>query len=311
MNVGVYNLKHNRTMYAVMFGAFTSGLKKHNVNFEVYNIKFKGFKPIASHDLAVTFTNAPRAVPILDRQKKDKNKYLTLYIGAFSKSGVVNFRNRNKIFGWDTNTRPTDDALLYCDMLGNDYMRHDYYIGRTRHRLNQLNNFGVELKPYKQDGCILIPEQIHPEGMGHGVDNWLEWAIETCAEIRKYTDKKIRIRRHPNRTAWKDYTRKIEDLFKDVEFTYGEQRPFKVDLEDTYAVVTLSSRCIIEALVNGCHIFTRDVNSPALYCSNFVHTISKPKTLDRRQWLADIAYSHWSIEEIQNGDYWDYCKTLI
>ena len=98
MNVGVYNLKHNRTMYAVMFGAFTSGLKKHNVNFEVYNIKFKGFKPIASHDLAVTFTNAPRAVTILDWQKKDKNKYLTLYIGAFSKSGVVNFRNRNKIF---------------------------------------------------------------------------------------------------------------------------------------------------------------------------------------------------------------------
>ena len=103
----------------------------------------------------------------------------------------------------------------------------------------------------------------------------------------------------------------IEDSFENVEFTYGENRPLKIDLEDTYAVVTLSSRCIIEGLVNGCHIFTRDVNSPALHCSNFVSNISEPKTLDRRQWLADIAWSHWSIEEIQNGDYWNYCRTLL
>jgi len=308
MNVGLYHVKHNRTMYSVMFGAFVQGLQKHSVNFEIYNIKTKHFKPSRSHDLAVAFTNAPRTKVILEKQKQDKNRYLTLYTGAFSRNGAVNFRNRNKIYGWDTNTKPRDDALLYCDLLSEDYMTHEYYKGRPDLRLRQLDSFGVEIKPYKKEGCILIPEQIHPEGMGHGIKEWLPWAMQTCNLIRENTDRKIRIRRHPNRTSWKDYAKKIEDFFPNVEFTYGEDKPLGVDLEDAHSLVTLSSRCVIEAIINGTYIFTKDVNSLAWACSNDISNISSPSKIDRRQWLSDIAYSHWGVDKIANGDYWDYLR---
>lgn len=308
MDVGIYNIKFNRPMYSLMYASFVSGLKRHGVRFHLYNTADKNFLPSRSHDLAVTFTNIPRAKRILDIQKKHNNKFLTLYIGAFCRSGIVNFRNRNKVFGWDTKTKPTEDALLYCDLLSDDYMTHSYYKGRTSLRLEELNNFGIEMKPWKTDGYILIPEQVHPEGMGHGRSDWLEWAKETCFKIKSVTDRPIRIRRHPNRTAWKDYRKNIIKDFDCVEFSDGADTPLSDDLKGAYSMVTLSSRCVIEAITHGVRSVTEDKNSLMWEVSSTIESVENTTGFDRRQWLSDIAYSHWSIEEIANGDYWDYYK---
>jgi hypothetical protein len=310
MKVGVYHIKSNRPMYSIMCSSFLSGLKKHSVKHDLYT------KPtIKKNDLAVVFTNAPRAKSILNTQKENKSKFLTLYIGSFSRSGVVNFRNRNKIFGWDTKTSPTSDALIHCDLLSEDYMTSKYHRGQPKFRLESLNNFGVEIEDWKSSGYILIPEQVHPEGMGHGITDWLIWVKEVCKQIRSMTNRPIKIRRHPNRNAWNDYREIAEEEIsirhKDITFSDGLDCSLSKDLQNAYAVVTISSRCVIEGIIKGARPFTRDFNSLAWHVSNCIGMIDNPILFDRQQWLRDIAYTHWSLDEIASGEYWDYAKTLI
>ena len=37
----------------------------------------------------------------------------------------------------------------------------------------------------------------------------------------------------------------------------------------------------------------------------------KPNIPDRQQWLNDLGYAHWSLNEIRNGEYWTRVKDQI
>lgn len=311
MNVGVYNLKHNRAMYAIMFGVFVEGLKKTGENFESIQSRTKGLKPPSSNELSVVFTNVnSRVSNILKKQKAGSKKYLTLYTGAFHKDGIVGIKERDEIYGWDTGSKPKNNALLYCDLLSTDYMQHQF-IGESSDRVSALNYFNLDMGQWKTDGkYILMPEQIHPEGMGHEVTDWVGWAKEMLSKIRQVTDMPIKIRRHPNRFAWKDFNKDISKYFDDVEFTDGTS--LDEDLKDAYALVALSSRCVIEAVTKGVHCYTEDLNSLAYsVCNKSLDFLISPQKFDRKRWLAKAAYSHWSLKEVMSGDYYRYLSGVI
>ena len=42
-----------------------------------------------------------------------------------------------------------------------------------------------------------------------------------------------------------------------------------------------------------------------------INTIEKPNIPDRQQWLNDLGYAHWSLNEIRNGEYWTRVKDQI
>ena len=42
-----------------------------------------------------------------------------------------------------------------------------------------------------------------------------------------------------------------------------------------------------------------------------LNTIEKPNIPDRQQWLNDLGYAHWSLNEIRNGEYWTRVKDQI
>ena len=298
-------------MYSLMFGAFVEGLKNTDERFEVVQSRAKSFKPLLAHELSVAFTNATsRVFNILKKQKQESKKYLTLYIGAFHRNGIVDIKNRNEIYGWDTNSKPQSNALLYCDLLSTDYMQHQF-IGDSTDRIKALNYFNLDIEPWKTDGkYILIPEQVHPEGMGHGITDWVGWAKEICSKIRYITNMPIKIRRHPNRFAWKDFKKDISKCFDDVEFTEGTS--LDEDLNNAYALVTLSSRCVVEAVTKGVHCYTEDLNSLAYsVCNKSLDFLLSPEKFDREKWLAKAAYSHWSLEEVMSGDYYKHLSEVI
>ena len=39
--------------------------------------------------------------------------------------------------------------------------------------------------------------------------------------------------------------------------------------------------------------------------------LEKPNIPDRQQWLNDLGYAHWSLNEIRNGEYWTRVKDQI
>jgi len=291
--------------------AFVEGIKNAGGTCEAVQSSSKGFTPRNYTQLSVTFTNDPSKIGnVLKKQIEEQNRYLTIYIGAFHKKGIVGIQNRNSIYGWDTNSRPREDALYYCDLLSTDYMQHEF-IGESFDRVEELDYFNLDIKPWKTRGdYILIPEQIHPEGMGHGISNWIDWAKNKCVEIRSITDMPIKIRRHPNRFAWKDFQKDISKNFQDVEFTDGTS--LDEDLKNTYALVTLSSRCVVEGVTKGVHCYTEDLNSLAYsVCNKSLDFLVSPAKFDREKWLAKVAYSHWSIEEIISGDYYRHLSKAI
>jgi hypothetical protein len=312
MNIGIYHLKHNRPFYSVLASAFVEGLKRHGQKCEVITNRGSNFCPKQGHDLAVSFTNAESKVgKVLEKQIEVGGGFLTVYMGAFSRNGIVDFSNRNQIYGWDTNQKPQDDALVYCDVLGYDYNQAGFCKGKSDDRLKKLNGFGIELKPFRDDGFILIPEQVRPEGRGHNSFDWSKWVVQTCKIIRSRTDRPIKIRRHPNRYAWKHY-KDYDFGVSGVTVVDGRDYPLDEDLDESYAVVTISSKCNIEGLIEGCHSFTEDMNSLAYCVSNrSLQYIDNPIRYSREQWLADVAYTHWGIDEIANGDYWSYLKLFL
>lgn len=296
-------------MYSTMCKAFIEGLQRHGVCYEYYE-SLEGMVSLPKTKLAVCFTNAPRTKPIIEKQSSDNNNYLSLDVGRFYTKGITNFDNRNKIYGVDTNTCMDDTSLIYCNLFNNDYITHKYIRNNSKHR------FDIKIGSYKNNNFVLIPEQIRPEGSynrpkkfkSHNITSWINWAKATCDFIKKNTNLKIRIRRHPNRGFWDDHIRDIENLFEDVEFSYGEEVSLEQDLKDVSHVVTISSKCCIEALLSGSHIFLKDKSSIAWDVSNSLKDINSPKIFDRQQWLSDISYSHWTPKEISDGDYWDYYK---
>lgn len=303
MSINVYNIKRNRKIYSTMCDAFVKGLKKHNVAYKYYD-KLRTPK---SCDLAVCFTNAPSTKKIIEKQYEDRNKYLRLDRGRFRLNGITNIKNRN------------DLEFIYCNLLDKDYISNYYIKNKPNDRLIKFNNFGIQIRPFKTKGCVLIPEQVRPEGgynkpeklRGHKFDSWIEWSKNICNLIKSKTDLQVRIRRHPNRNFWKDFNDHVEEVFNDIEFSYGEKVDLKQDLKDVSRLITISSKCSIEAFFNGVNIFVEDKSSVVKDVSNKMNNLESPTKFNRQQWLQDMSYTHWTIDEISNGDYWQYYKTFL
>ena len=116
------------------------------------------------------------------------------------------------------------------------------------------------------------------------------WLDNTIKEIRKYTDREIVLSLKQN--AAKGYYEKsllANDLVN---------LPIKEALKDAWVLVTDQSNTMITALTQGVPII----------CTNKNRRIGKVEDIENpiyeRDWLKNLAYNQWSIDEIRSGQAW-------
>lgn len=126
-----------------------------------------------------------------------------------------------------------------------------------------------------------------------------EWERNAVAALRKVTDRKIVYRPKPSWTG-----------AKPIEGTSFSPRSESLNdvLRDCHAVVTHHSNTAVDALVAGVPVFCLEGVASPLALDDLA-SIENPVTPDgREQWAADVAWTQFSVKEMQCGLAWRHLK---
>lgn len=200
---------------------------------------------------------------------------------------------------------------LWQPMRGGNFLNADSPSDRWE---NLKKIFNIQERPWRKNGdYILLCTQPQDNWSMAGKDPF-EWAVQVKNEIRKYTDRPIKIRPHPNH---RDRALRIcSELLPDcpvTDITLNEYRyTFLQELENAWCVVTHNSTAAVDAVTYGIPVFmTADTCLAWEMGSNDFSTIENPIMPDRTQWLNDLAYANWSIQEVKDGTVWKKFKPQI
>lgn len=165
------------------------------------------------------------------------------------------------------------------------------YFQRTAHPGDRFAMFGIPIKPWRETGRHVLVAGM--SGKAAAAEGWAphEWERRTITELRKHTDRPIIYRAKPN---WNE-ARPISGS------TFDNTTPLEEALRGCHAVVCHHSNVGIEALLAGVPCISPG-GVASLLSSRHISDIENPPMLDgREQWAADLAYTQYSLAEMQTG----------
>jgi len=137
----------------------------------------------------------------------------------------------------------------------------------------------------------------------------ITWLNQVVAQIRKYSNRPIRVRAHPGDKQARHY------LTVDPRWQLSTLPRLADDLCGAWAVVTYNSSPGVAGAIEGIPVFVTDPNpknSQAFPVANTdLSQIENPKTFERQAWLERLAMSHWSFDELSNGSAWQHMRQFV
>jgi len=175
-------------------------------------------------------------------------------------------------------------------------------------------HYHLQLQPWRQSGNHILL-CLQRDG-GWSMAGWdvVDWAIKNIVEIRKYSDRPIRIRPHPGDKRASKYCDRILKLCQGRRLTQIElSQPassLMQDFANCWAVVNHNSSPGVAAAIEGIPVFLTD---PERSQARDVATLSlnrmeNPFMPDREAWIQRISQFHWSHQELQTGKCWAHMK---
>ena len=150
---------------------------------------------------------------------------------------------------------------------------------------DRFKSHDVDLRPWRENGTSIIvcpPTDYFKEA--HGCHGWLD---ETLATLHRHTDRPIVIR----------------------EKIAGEaMEPLPSALADAHALVTHSSNVAIEAAILGTPVFVSERSAARPVGLTDLSLIETPARPARKKWLAHLAYSQFSYDEMLSGEAWNLLR---
>jgi len=166
----------------------------------------------------------------------------------------------------------------------------------------RVQKLGLELQRWNTFGeTIYICGQHDKSHQWRNMPPMSEWVLDTITTIRHMTSRKIIWRPHPRcplngiEHEFPDVVRQQPNKIKD---TYDD---FDFDTDDAWCVINWSSNPATQAVIEGVPVFTGPESLAWPVSNKDLTTISLPFRPDRTQWLNDLAYTEWTIEEISEG----------
>ena len=186
--------------------------------------------------------------------------------------------------------------------VGINGINRDANFGPSGNNSDRATELGLKLKPWSLGGDrIIICGQHDKSNQWKDMPTMSTWVMNTIDTIRERTDMDIVWRPHPRCPVTG-----IEHEYKNVrreepvhiKNTYDD---FDFDCTGAYAVVNWSSNPATQAVMQGVPVFTGPSSLAYPVGNKDFTTIGMPKRPDRTQWLNDIAYTEWTLEEIAEG----------
>ena len=202
-------------------------------------------------------------------------------------------------------------CALWSPMRNGNFLNQDSPADRWEHI---KKTFNIDNRAWKGDGkYIMLCTQ--PK------DNWsmaqkdpYEWVDQVVEQLKDVTDKTLLLRPHPNHAdkCAEDIRKrhpqiKIADMnrgggmFKDYRWTFIEE----LDASDIHCAITHNSTAVVDAATYGVPVFmTSDLCLAWDVGTDNLKQVETPVKPDREQWLHNLAYANWTIEEVRNGTVW-------
>jgi hypothetical protein len=174
---------------------------------------------------------------------------------------------------------PLDGGSYYALAIGGHNGSGRWHVGGS----DRWNALGIELKPWRTVGEHILVAPNRSFGMP-GMAMPPDWARDVEKRLRKVTDKPIRVRQHPGRTA--------------------PAVPLERDLESAWACVIWASSVGVKALIAGVPVICE---APHWICEGAAGRtldieVEQPCMRDRLQTLQSLAWAQWSVEELASGE---------
>lgn len=180
---------------------------------------------------------------------------------------------------------------------------------------------GITPLPWKQDGHhILIALQrpldaslkSSPARRPHKYKRWL---IDTVNEIQEHSNRPIHIRPHPGSLGqeWEiSWLNSVKEELNNKVTWDDAPKTFEETMKDCWACVTYNSGAGVDAALLGIPVITGDNSSFARDISRHnCKDIENRFCPDRSQWLNNLAYVEWSLDEITEGLPWQHLKRKL
>ena len=169
---------------------------------------------------------------------------------------------------------------------------------------SRVNKLGLKLKHWQLNneyGDIIIACQHAHSHQWRNQKTVQTWVYDSIKLIRQHTNRKIIVRPHPRSPI-----PGIQHEFKNVELQTPTQIPhtyddFDFDPIKAYAVVNWSSNPATQAVIQGIPVFVGPDSLAFDVGNTNLAGINAPLMPDRTQWLNDLAYTEWTLEEIEQG----------
>jgi len=167
-------------------------------------------------------------------------------------------------------------------------------------RLNQLSSKGIdtEFKGWntgETNYVLLAPSSPTVTYHINGISQE-DWIKQVGEEIRKYTDRPIKVRNKPRPgNEW-----------------WGTD--IKDDLKDAHCLVTNMSLSAIDAVMNKVPAIVHQRNICSFICTQDISKINKPMRPGRKtmnEWLKMVADNQFTLSEIENGTAYKFITKQI
>lgn len=176
---------------------------------------------------------------------------------------------------------------------------------------NIRRDYNMDLAPWRQSGEHILICLQRPMGWSMRGQNLMEWLDNTFVQIRKHTDRPVKLRWHPG--DWKNFPVGV-NLSKFNAVLSPQERHITEDLKNCWAVVCHNSTPSSVAVIEGVPAFITD--DPG-YCqagevaNTDFSKIENPVMFDRSQWIKKLAQCHWSFQDLQSGRCWAHMRQWV
>lgn len=185
--------------------------------------------------------------------------------------------------------------------IGKNHVNGRGYFGPCDNDETRAQNINLRLKPWKENGeHVLISLQRYDSGQWQSKRDAESWLSNTIKLIQQHTNRPIYLRPHPRYkdvqhfpNVWIQQPQRLLDTYDDYDFVNS--------LENTWAVINWSSNPGIQSVIHGVPVFTGPDSLAAPVANLDFARIESPHRPDRQQWLNDLAYCEWTLEEISQG----------
>jgi hypothetical protein len=214
------------------------------------------------------------------------------------------FRNENKpVIIVDLGflgTRKGPDGYFKVSV---NYWHPTKYFQHKKHDSVRFDRLHIKTKPLRKGGKhILLAGIGHKSAVLYNMKHQ-SWDKHAASELMKHTTMPIIYRAKPNNA-------KSYEKIKGTKWSDPDIQLTKL-LNETWAIVTHHSNAAIDGIINGVPCFVNDGVS-LMVGLNDLSKIKSPKIItqnEQMQFLCDLSYTQWTINEISSGECWTHLKS--